>query len=79
MPEPLPTMLYEPLVRAALAEDLGRLGDLTGNATIPADRTWQAVLRTRKAGVIAGLEIAACAFRLMDPTRQSPCIKVMVM
>lgn len=62
----LSLMLYQHLVQTALAEDLGRLGDLTGNATIPADREWQAVLRTRKAGVIAGLEIAASAFRLMD-------------
>jgi nicotinate-nucleotide pyrophosphorylase (carboxylating) len=68
MLEPLPQILFEPLVRAALAEDLGRLGDLTGNATIPPDRRWRAVLRTRKAGVAAGLEIAALAFRLLDPT-----------
>ena len=35
--EPLPTLLIEPLVRAALAEDMGRAGDITSRAIFPAD------------------------------------------
>ena len=37
MIEPLPDVLIEPLVRAALAEDLGRAGDITSAACIAAE------------------------------------------
>ena len=33
-PPPLPDIVLEPIVRLALAEDLGRAGDLTTDATI---------------------------------------------
>ena len=33
----LPELIIEPIVRAALAEDLGRAGDITSSACIPAD------------------------------------------
>lgn len=68
MLEPLAPLLYENLVRAALAEDLGRVGDITGNATIPAAQNWHAVLRTRKAGVVAGLDLARASFLMLDPS-----------
>lgn len=32
---PLPAIKLEPLVRAALLEDLGRAGDLTTDAIVP--------------------------------------------
>ena len=64
---PLPDLMLEPIVRAALAEDLGRAGDVTSDALIPADRLWTAQLATRQAGVVAGLDLARLAFRLMDP------------
>lgn len=64
---PLPDLMLEPIVRAALAEDLGRAGDVTSDALIPADRLWTARLATRQAGVVAGLDLARLAFRLMDP------------
>ena len=35
--QPLPTIMIEPTVRAALLEDLGRAGDLTTDAIVPAD------------------------------------------
>lgn len=63
---PLPDLMLEPLVRAALAEDLGRAGDVTSDALIPADRVWTAQLATRQAGVVAGLDLARLAFCLMD-------------
>lgn len=66
MLEPLAPLLYENLVRTALAEDLGRVGDITGNATIPAAQNWHAVLRTRKAGVVAGLDLARASFLMLD-------------
>ena len=34
---PLPVLLVEPVVRAALLEDLGRAGDITTDAIVPAD------------------------------------------
>jgi nicotinate-nucleotide pyrophosphorylase (carboxylating) len=59
----LPRHLIEDAVRAALAEDLGLAGDLTSLATLPADATATATLSAREAGVIAGLPLAAEAFR----------------
>ncbi len=64
---PLPDVMIEPLVRAALLEDLGRAGDLTTDAVVPADVHTRAVLAARERGVVAGLDLAALAFRLIDP------------
>jgi nicotinate-nucleotide pyrophosphorylase (carboxylating) len=64
---PLPTVMIEPLVRAALLEDLGRAGDLTTDAIIPADMTTRAVIAGRQPGVVAGLDLAILAFRFIDP------------
>jgi nicotinate-nucleotide pyrophosphorylase (carboxylating) len=70
MPEilPLPVGLVVEAVRLALAEDLGRAGDITSLATIPADRTASAVIAARRSGVVAGMPFAAEAFRQIDPT-----------
>ncbi|HEX2251859.1 MAG TPA: carboxylating nicotinate-nucleotide diphosphorylase [Thermoanaerobaculia bacterium] len=64
---PLPQILYEPLVRAALAEDLGRAGDLTTDAIVPAGLEAEARLVARRGGRVAGLPVAGLAFRLIDP------------
>jgi len=56
----------EAAVAHALAEDLGRAGDITSIATIPEDLQGRAVLVARKAGVIAGLPIVAAAFRRLS-------------
>ncbi|HEV2161176.1 MAG TPA: carboxylating nicotinate-nucleotide diphosphorylase [Stellaceae bacterium] len=64
---PLPTIMVEPLVRAALLEDLGRAGDITTDAIVPVDMRATTALVARKAGVVAGLECAAIAFRLIEP------------
>lgn len=63
----LPAILYEPLVRAALAEDLGRAGDITTDAIVPATHRMAATIGARQDGVIAGLDLAIMAFRLLDP------------
>jgi len=65
---PLPDLMIEPIVRAALLEDLGRAGDVTTDAVVPVDARLAVVAATRKAGVVAGLSVAALAFRLVDPT-----------
>jgi nicotinate-nucleotide pyrophosphorylase (carboxylating) len=65
-PFPLPDLLVEPVVRAALAEDLGRGGDLT-SALIPADARLACVFAARREGRLAGLAGARIAFQLLDP------------
>ena len=67
MTPPLPALMIEPLVRAALLEDLGRAGDLTTDAIVPAAFRARTVLRARRPGVLAGLDFAVAAFRLIDP------------
>jgi nicotinate-nucleotide pyrophosphorylase (carboxylating) len=66
----LPSLLIEPVVRAALIEDFGRSGDLTSQAIIPANRQASAVIATRAPGRVAGLEVARMAFHLVDPSLQ---------
>ena len=66
----LPTLypaLYEPIVRHALAEDLGRAGDVTSDAVVPDGARTRAALVARREGRVAGLDVAAAAFRLLDP------------
>ncbi len=67
MPPPLPSILIEPAVRAALLEDLGRAGDLTTDAIVPPSARTECALMARQAGVVGGLDYAATAFRLIDP------------
>ncbi|WP_237155305.1 carboxylating nicotinate-nucleotide diphosphorylase [Oryzibacter oryziterrae] len=64
---PLPAFLYEPIVRTALMEDFGQAGDVTSAAVIPADHVSELALISRQVGVLAGIEVAAMAFRLVDP------------
>jgi nicotinate-nucleotide pyrophosphorylase (carboxylating) len=59
-------VLLEPVVRAALAEDLGRAGDLTSQACIPADARMDGVFAARKAGVAAGVDAVRIAVRMLD-------------
>lgn len=67
---PLSPLLLEPLVRAALLEDLGRAGDITTDAIVPAGLRATCVLAARQPGVVAGLDLAALAFRLVDPATE---------
>lgn len=62
----LDQVLLKPLVRAALTEDLGRRGDVTSQATIPADKQAQLQIKARQAGVICGMDLARLAFALID-------------
>jgi nicotinate-nucleotide pyrophosphorylase (carboxylating) len=64
---PPPSLLIEPIVRAALEEDLGRAGDITSTLTIAADKIASAKLVARKPGRISGLICAEIALRLVDP------------
>ena len=63
---PLPDTLLRPLIQAALAEDLGRAGDITSAACIDADATLSVAFTTRQDGRIAGLDCARIALALLD-------------
>lgn len=65
LPAQLPRLIVERAVAAALEEDLGLAGDLTSQATLAPDAVAKATLSAREAGVIAGLDLAAAAFRLV--------------
>jgi nicotinate-nucleotide pyrophosphorylase (carboxylating) len=66
----IPSLMVEPLVRAALLEDLGRAGDITTDAVVSAQARAETELVARQPGVVAGLDLAALAFRLVEPAVQ---------
>ena len=59
-------LLYKDLVRSALAEDLGRGGDLTTDLVFGPHHRSSAVLRARESGVLAGIEPSLEAFRQLS-------------
>ena len=67
MTRTLPDLLIEPVVRMALAEDLGRSGDVTAQACIPEDARFSAVFCARQAGVMAGGAVVRIAVHALDP------------
>ena len=64
----LPLFIVDPLVQAALQEDMGRGGDITSLAVIPADAQARAVMGARREGRICGLDLAEKAFLMADPS-----------
>lgn len=60
-------LIIEPIVRAALLEDLGRAGDITTDAVVPQEVEVEAAVVARQPGVVAGLDAALLAFELIDP------------
>ena len=66
MIESLPDLLVAPIIRAALAEDLGRAGDITAQACIPADTQLTASFGARRGGVVAGLSCIRLALAELD-------------
>jgi nicotinate-nucleotide pyrophosphorylase (carboxylating) len=65
---PLHRLIVEPIVRAALLEDLGLAGDITTAAVVPRDHRSTVIMAAREPGVIAGLDAAELAFQLIDPS-----------
>jgi nicotinate-nucleotide pyrophosphorylase (carboxylating) len=63
-----PGFLIEPIVRAALAEHLGRAGDITSAACIDADARLSARFASRRFGVVAGVACARLSLLALDPT-----------
>ncbi len=56
------------IVRACLAEDLGPVGDLTSEWTVPAGATGTAHVVAREAGVLSGTRSVAAAYAVLDPS-----------
>lgn len=72
-PSPYPLM-YERMLRTALLEDLGRAGDLSTDAVVEAGATAAAGIVARHEGRLAGVEVAAAVFRLLDPAMQAEAL-----
>ncbi|MEP2530704.1 carboxylating nicotinate-nucleotide diphosphorylase [Shimia sp.] len=64
----VPDLVLEPVIRNALIEDLGSYGDVTTRAVIPAGTKYEACLNAREDAVVSGMQVAAIAFRLVDPS-----------
>ena len=64
---PLSAVMIEPVVRAALLEDLGRAGDITSDSVIDAHTQAEVALIARESGTLAGLDFARVAFALIEP------------
>jgi len=60
------TDTLERIVHAALAEDIGA-GDVTTEATVPADASGTAALLVKEPGVVCGLRAVEVTFRALDP------------
>ena len=58
------------LIRQALLEDLGAVGDITTQATVPQDAVGTAYIVARQPGVLSGSRCVETAFELVDPALQ---------
>lgn len=65
---PIADILVRPIVDLALAEDLGRAGDITGEACIDADARLSVVWASRQDGRVSGLSCARLSLAALDPT-----------
>src|SRR5258708_370525 len=63
----LSPLAIDEAVTRALAEDLGRAGDVTSIATVPEETAGRAVVVARQGGVIAGLPLVAAVFQKLAP------------
>ena len=63
----LSPLVIDDAVARALEEDLGRAGDVTSIATVPAGTPARAVVAARRPGVISGLPLVEAALRRLDP------------
>ena len=70
--QPLDPALYREVVRRALAEDLG-WGDVTTEATVPAELRATGIIVAKSPCVLAGLDVAAEVFSQLDPGCSFDC------
>ena len=62
----LSTTGLDAIIALALAEDLGA-GDITSQATIPAERRCTAMILAKAPGVLAGVDVVRSVFGAIDP------------
>jgi nicotinate-nucleotide pyrophosphorylase (carboxylating) len=74
--DPLPQILYDGLIRGALLEDLGRAGDITTDAIVPGDAKATAAIVARRSGRVAGTDIAARVFEILDPAMETKVLVI---
>jgi nicotinate-nucleotide pyrophosphorylase (carboxylating) len=67
-PDGLPPLIIEPLIRAALLEDLAPNGDITTLSVVPQGTVAQARIVARAAGRIAGLDLVRATFAAIEPS-----------
>jgi nicotinate-nucleotide pyrophosphorylase (carboxylating) len=70
-PPPLDAASYRDTVRRALDEDLGAAGDVTTDATVPAGARARGQFLVKAPCILAGLDVALEAFRLLEPDVQA--------
>lgn len=63
-------LVLDDLIRRALSEDLGGIGDITTRATVPREATGTAHVVARETGVLSGSRCVTTAFALVDPELQ---------
>jgi|TARA_R100000322_G_scaffold72299_4_gene45473 nicotinate-nucleotide pyrophosphorylase (carboxylating) len=63
----VPNIILEPMVRNAIMEDMGTAGDVTTRAVLPEGTQYNAEMVARQDAVVSGMQLAALAFRLIDP------------
>ena len=64
---PIPKSLCHSTVSLALAEDLGRAGDITSLSVIPENAPAKASIVSREAGVLAGLDLVGLPWLAWHP------------
>jgi nicotinate-nucleotide pyrophosphorylase (carboxylating) len=67
MTSPIPDILVAPVIRMALAEDLGRAGDLTSEACVPEAARLSVAWVARRPGVLSGLSCARLSLHALAP------------
>lgn len=74
--DPLPQIIYDGLIRDALREDLGRAGDITTDAIVPGDAMVTATIVARRSGRVAGTDVAARVFEILDPAMETKLLVI---
>jgi len=63
----LPNSIIDPVIKRALAEDMGDAGDITSDAVVARGATASAEMTSRKLGTLAGLFVARRVYELLNP------------
>jgi len=59
-------MIYIPLIKKAIKEDMGKNGDITTDSIIPASKKGRAVLKAKSPGIVSGLQVFEDTFFYID-------------